>query len=652
MARSPTAAEKSLEINSTYNSTSILTVDGRYRVTTASPNEIWLSGCSTTTGTDAIIYWLTRIDYGATSSTNIFNAGTYDSRTFNTNSNRPLYGSNTSGDIYTTSTNLGQALNGGGSDVYYVYAANFDGSSWGSFEKCSFSNSVSGVSTSSFTVTWTNALRTVTISAGSSSTESIPANSSTNWQSAYDAVVLSSGDAGYALDLSLGGSAGQHDNVWYATPYTTNVNSSTNPQISSNVGRTYGASTNPSRLEDSSSSATNEVTSIPTEGYATSYRLWGRIYPGTTNPNTTDGKQYDGYYYNGGLFTACHPDTGVTVPSTTINITSSATQADVTVSGISSSDQNGFQWQYNGAASGTYGAGSVTPTSSNLPITTNLPAEGTSRVFGLFVKNFSTNSNSTALHSDWIDTGQTVTVSRQAAQDTVPDAPALSPQSRTGLQTSEVTSASWTTQGVSSGVQVQWQATGQGSPQLSADGSSGWATSLSRELGQTGYIRMTAANTNSATVTSSVVFAQQTTIKDDYSVTTAAAGTGSGQASQDGGGAQNYGLKIYKSNGQDVIIDGSSRIGAVIGTTTLSFQDAQTGPSSTGQDAFTSIDCSDENVTAIFTSSQHFDFFYPTVAITRRSSAQQGITVKVPNQLQQYSTTSNPSQVSVTLIRH
>ena len=658
MATDPSGSDIQLEINSTYNSSSILTVDGRFLVCTASPNEITLSGCSTATGGNAIIYFMTRVNYGSSTSTNIFNAGTYDSRTFNTNSNRALLGSNTSGDIYNYATKLGTAFNGGGSDIYYIYAVNLDSNFvWSNFVKCSFSNSVSGVSSTYFTVTWTNALRTITIAGGSSGTASIPANSSTNWQSAYGAVVLSSGDEGYALDFSLGGSAGTHNNVWYATPYTTNVTSTTNPfQSGSSVGRTYNSTTNPARLEDSTNSAANEVTSIPTEGYATSYRLWGRIYPGTSNPNLTDGMYYDGKYYNGGLFTACHPDTGVTVngssSTTTVNITSSATQADVTVAGIASSDQNGFQWRYNGAASGTYGAGSVTPTSQNLPITTNLPSAGTSRSFGLFVKNFSTNSNSTALHSDWIDTGKTVTVTRQAAQDTVPDAPVLNPQSRTGLQTSEITSASWTTQGVSSGVQVQWQATGQGSPQLSADGTSGWATSLSRELGQTGYIRMTAPNTNSATNTSSVVFAQQTSIKDDYSVTTESAQAGSGQASQGGGGAQTYGLKIYNSTGQSTIIDGSSRVGAVIGTTNLSFQESQTGPSSSGQTAFTTIDCSDENVTAIFTTSQHFDFFYPVVSITRRSSAQQGIVVKVPNQLQQYSTTTNPSQVYVTLIRH
>ena len=646
MATDPSGSDIQLEINSTNNSTSILTVDGRFLVCTASPNEIYISGCSTATGGNAIIYWLTRTNYGSSTSTNIFNAGTYDSRTFNTNSTRALLGSNTSGDIYNYATNLGTAFNGGGSDIYYIYAANLDSNfNWSNFVKCSFSNSVSGVSSNYLTVTWTNALRAITISGGSSSTDSIPANSSTNWDSTYDAVVLSSGDAGYALDFSLGGSAGQHDNVWYATPYTTNVSSTTNPfSAGSSVGRTYGQSTNPARLEDSSSSAANEVTSIPTEGYATSYRLWGRIYPGSSNPNLTNGKYFDGYYYNGGLFTACHPDTGVTVPTSTISITSSATQADVTVSGISSSDQNGFQWRYNGSASGTYGAGSVAPTSSNLPITTNLPAEGTSRVFGLFVKNFSTNSNSTALHSDWIDTGQTVTVSRQAAQDTTPDAPQLNPASYAGASTNTYYTSSWTTQGVSSGVQVQWQATGQGSPQLSADGSSGWATSLSREQGQTGYIRVYSASTQNTARTASVVFAQQTSIKGDLTVTTTSGGGSSG------GGSAQYGLAVYNSTGQTVIIDGSSRIGGLISTTNLSFTTAQSGAQSSGKHAFSGIDCQDDNKIGLMFRTDIFNQFYPAISLTRRSAAQQyGVTVKVQNSIP---SNQSPQSVDIWCFRY
>lgn len=433
MATNPSGSDIQLQINTTYNASNILTVDGAYRVPTASPNEIVISGCRTTTlDGGPVIYWLTTINYGTSTSTNIFTAGTYHSRTFVGGGARPLYGGNLSGDpsIVKSATNLGQALNGGGSDIYYVYAANLDSNGvWSNFVRCTFSNSVSGVSTNYFTVTWTDALRGVTISAGSSGTASIPANSSTNWRSSYDAIVLGAGDLGYAIDFTLSGS-GTHNNIWYATPYTVNVTRTTSPfQSGGSVGRTYGLSASTMRLENSSNSAANEVESIPSEGYAVSYRLWGRTWPGSTSTysgtnydgtfNVTDGREYDGYYYNGGLYTACRPDTNVTVngstTTATVNIGTSDTQANVTVGSISSSDQNGFQWRYNGSASGTYGAGSVSPTSTNLPIITNLPASGSSRVFNLYVKNFSTNSNTVPLHDNWIDTGKTVTVTRSVS---------------------------------------------------------------------------------------------------------------------------------------------------------------------------------------------------------------------------------------------
>lgn len=376
-------------------------------------------------------------------------------------------------------------------------------------------------------------------------------------------------------------------------------------------------------------------------GQGSGSRIWDRVYYRSTS------------YYN--AWQVYGTDDQVSISPTSFQITGAQSQSPSTQLQVAVSDTTGqhtfrFSLNTSGAIGSAAGITAVSGTSGQITLSNGnslFPGAGQDDQFYLWVKN---GADASAQYMP-TNTLRSVTIETQA-QDTTPNAPVLSPQSRTGLQTSEVTSASWTTQGVDSGVQVQWQATGQGSPQLSANGTSGWSTSLVREQGQTGYIRMTAAGTNSATLTSSVVFAQQTSIKDDYSVTTAAAGSGNQQASQDGGGAQNYGLKIFKSNGQDVIIDGSSRIGAVIGTTTLSFQNAQTGPSSTGQTAFTSVDCSDENVTAIFTSTQHFDPFYSVVQVTRRTSAQQGILVKVPFQLQQYSTTTNPSEVKVTLIRH
>ena len=566
MATDPSGSDIQLEINSTNNSTSILTVDGRFLVCTASPNEIYLSGCSTATGGNAIIYFMTRTNYGSSTSTNIFNAGTYDSRTFNTNATRALLGSNTSGDIYSSATNLGTAFNGGGSDIYYIYAVNLDASfNWSNFVRCTFSNSVSGVSSYYFTVTWTNALRTVTISGASSS---IPANSSTNWQSAYDAVVLSSGDAGYALDLNLSGTT-PHDNVWYATPYTTNVSSSTNPQISSNVGRTFGISTNPVRLEDSNNSAANEVTSIPTEGYATDYRLWGRIYPGTTNPNLTDGKYYDGYYYNGGLFTVCHPDTGVTVSPSTINITSSATQADVTVSDISSSDQNGFQWQYNGSASGTLGPGGITPTSATVSITTNLPAAGTSRVYGLFVKNYATNS-STPLHSDWIDTGQTVTVTRASSTNT-PDAFELGGPAtvNTGVTANSNTI---TISGLSA--TANYSFTNNSYTKVSKNGGAFSTSGGTVVNNDTLQVQITASSTSGVTrsTTLSVGSPART---DTYSVTSSSSGGGS-TGTGSSGGTGSYGLEVFDDDGTSLVLGSSQRYPTVLALQSISLSTSGT----------------------------------------------------------------------------
>lgn len=632
MATNPSGSDIQLEINSYNNNSGILSVNGRYAVCTTGTRQIRISGCSTATGGNAILYFMTRTNYGSSTSTNIFNAGNYDARTFNTNSTRQLLGSNTSGDIYNYATPLGTAFNGGGSDRYYIYAVNLDASfTWSNFVRCTFSNSISGVSSYYFTVTWTNAIRTVTISGA---TSNIPANSSTNWDSAYGAIVLSSGDAGYALDLSLSGSSGEHNNIWYATPYTTNVNSTTNPfSAGSDVGRTHGTSTNPGRLEPTSS--TNEVTSIPTEGHANSYRLWGRIYHSglglspSQNPYLTDGKYYDGYYYNGGIFTACHPDTGVTVPSGTISIASSATQADVTVSGISSSDQNGFQWRYNGAASGTSGAGSITPTSSNIPITTNLPAAGTSRTFGLFVKNFSTNSNSTALHSDWIDTGKTVTVSRQASSSYSVSA------SSSSINEGQSVTFTVTTTNVANNTTVNYTISGI----VAADISAGSLTGTLTIANNTASTSITLDNDTLTEGSETATFTLAATDSEDAatgspstSVTIADTSTqpgGGSSASLSGGVGSAYGLQIKNQAGTQTILDDTSRIGSSLASGSITFTNSNTSGT-----LFSGFNCSSVATTGFIVSWTGNAWAAPTITrstngitVTRTGAANGTVTV-------------------------
>jgi len=572
VATNPSGSDIQLQINTTYNASNILTVDGAYRVPTASPNEIVISGCRTTTlDGGPVIYWLTTINYNSSTTTNIFNAGTYHSRTFVGGGARPLYGGNLSGDpsIVKSATNLGQALNGGGSDFYYVYAANLDSNGvWSNFVRCTFSNSVSGVFSYYFRVTWTNALRSVTISPASSS---IPTNSSTNWRSSYDAIVLDSGDLGYALDLTLSGS-GTHNNIWYATPYTTNVNSTATPfSAGGSVGRTFGLSASTMRLENSSNSAANEVENIPSEGYAVSYRLWGRTWPGSTSTysgtnydgtfNVTDGREYDGYYYNGGLYTACRPDTNVTVngsSSTTVNIGTSDTQANVTVAGISFSDQNGFQWRYNGLSAGTYGAGSVSPSSTNLPIISRLPSSGSSRVFNLYVKNFSTNSNTVPLHDNWIDTGKTVTVTRASATNT----PTAFDLGGPATVNTGVTANSNTITISGLNATANYSFTNNSYTKVSKNG--GAFSTSGGTVVNTDTLQVQITASSSSGVTRSTTLSVGSPARTDtYSVTSSSSSggpTGSGSS----GGTGSYGLEVFDDDGTSLVLGSSYRYPTVL----------------------------------------------------------------------------------------
>jgi len=238
-------------------------------------------------------------------------------------------------------------------------------------------------------------------------------------------------------------------------------------------------------------------------------------------------------------------------------------------------------------------------------------------------------------------TGETIRVNTQG--DTTPDAPVLTPTSYAGASTNTYYTAGWTTQGVSSGVQVPWQAAGQGSPQLSANGTS-WSTSLQRTQGQTGYIRVLSSSSQNVTRTGTVRFAQQTSIDADLSVTTTAGGGEAG-----GGGSGNYGLAVYNSTGQSVIIDESSRIGNLLNTTTVSFQSGQTGTNSSGRHAFSGVNCQDDNKIAVIYRSDIFSQFQPVCQITRRSASQQyGITVKVPFEIPAQ---QSPQSVDLWLLR-
>ena len=75
----------------------------------------------------------------------------------------------------------------------------------------------------------------------------------------------------------------------------------------------------------------------------------------------------------------------------------------------------------------------------------------------------------------WVNTGDSFTITRSNA-DTTPSAPVLNPTSYSVAATGTYYTAGWTTQGVSSGVQVPWQGV---NAQLSTNGST-WSASIQR----------------------------------------------------------------------------------------------------------------------------------------------------------------------------
>tara|TARA_Y100000385_G_scaffold273338_1_gene315146 strand:+ start:40 stop:1986 length:1947 start_codon:yes stop_codon:yes gene_type:complete len=630
MARNPTTAETQLEINSTYNSSNILTVDGRYRVATASVDQITLSGCGTGTGNNTAIYFMTRTWYGYNTSTNIFN-GSWDSRTFTTSSNRPLYQLNDNLNIYSTATNFGQAFNNGGSDYYYVYVAIIDSNGFGNFYLCSFTNSVSGVSSNYLTVTWNTAILTPTLQSGNTYYGNFSTSNTANTLESGNKVVLERNDTGYALDVNVGST--YSDIIYYATTYNSTTTAGVSSPFGTNVGRTFGFGGNASvsRLEPSTS--TNRVTSLPTEGYYQLYRLWGRIYPGSSNPNTSNGKQYDGLYYQKGVtYTVYHPDTGVTVPSSTINIGASDTQANITVSNISSSDQNGYQWRYLGNSAGTRGAGSITPTSATIPIISRLPSAGTSRVYNLYVKMYSTNSNSTTLHTNWVDTGKTVTVSRPAASSYSVSA------SPTSVNEGQSTTWTITYSNISSARTVNYTIGGINSSDLSSGSVSGsisigsgsstrtvsvtFANDVATEGSETATLQL---NSTDSAGTSTGSPSASVTIAD-----TSNQGGSSGSSGTIGGGAtENYGLKVSNVAGTSTIINNNSRVGTFIGAASITLSSTiVSGSLFTNSSNGGSVACSDNTTIGLTTQWTGSPWLHPD--ISRNASTGLSITRSSP----------------------
>lgn len=452
-------------------------------------------------------------------------------------------------------------------------------------------------------------------------------------------------------------------NIYYLSKF----NQSSRTQMTSATGgvaRTYNQ--NATRQWGNLTSSSSSVLLTFPSGFREAYYIYTRTTGDITGADVTDATSiaqntnriWDGYYYRSNSVYSAFSHTEV---DDQINVSSNsgfsiqASQGQNTSTqfqiGLANVGQAGGQHTYafftsNTSSSGqTHGVTTVASTAANTP---NIQIT-LSNANGAFPDVPNTNEQFYIWAKHPQDSSQTYFFTGQSVQlnvaDSVPDNPVLSPSLQQGVQTNTTFTSTWTTLGVAAGVQVQWQATGQGSPQLSTDNVN-WSTSISRELQQQAYLRMTSSSSTSTSLISSVVFAQQTSVKSDFTVTTTAA---SGGGSLGGGSTQNYGLEIYESGGQTIIIDGSSRIGGAIASDSIQFTTAQSGSGSTGQHVFSGINCQDDNKFGIMFRTDMFNQFFPAVQLTRRTAAQQyGVTVRAQNSVP---SNQSPQSVDIWLFR-
>lgn len=449
-------------------------------------------------------------------------------------------------------------------------------------------------------------------------------------------------------------------NIYYLSKF----NQSSRTQMTSpngGIARTYNQ--NATRQWGNLTSSSSSVLNTFLSGHFDAYYIYTRTTGDITGADVTDATSiaqnanriWDGNYYRSNSVYSSFRHTEV---DDQINVSSNsgfsiqASQGQNTSTqfqiGLANVGQAGGQHTYafftsNTSSSGqTHGVTTVASTAANTP---NIQIT-LSNANGAFPDVPNTNEQFYIWAKHPQDTSQTYFFTGQSVQinvaDNVPDNPVLSPSIRSGAQANTTYTSTWTTLGVGAGVQVQWQATGQGSPQLSTDNVN-WSTSISRELQQQAYLRMTSGSAGT-TRTADVVYAQDTSVKDTLSISTSAGG-----GSQGGGSAQNYGLEIYESGGQTVIIDGSSRIGGAIATQSIQFTTAQSGSGSTGQHVFSGIDCQDDNKFGIMFRTDMFNQFNPAVQLTRRTAAQQyGVTVRAQNAVP---SNQSPQSVDIWLFR-
>jgi len=289
-------------------------------------------------------------------------------------------------------------------------------------------------------------------------------------------------------------------------------------------------------------------TTTPTTGWTTSpnftvyrgrrHHFWARR--SSTLVDRTDTNIYVPYIYGGGAFT---------ITPSNVDVTSSTSSATFTInytSGTNLSSNHIIDLIVDTIATtiilgSRTGEGTITVNSS----TTGWPSQGnTTSFYGWTRLPTSLGGNNTRYQN-------TSTLSTINFPDTDPSNPVLRKAdgtysiSETGASTSTYYYRKFDTEGISSGTNVTWTASGDGRLSTSQYGT--YSTTVTRQLNQTAWLRLQSSANAGTTKTSTV---STTGASATFTLTTAGSGgsTGSGD-----GGTADYGLVVNNGNGDEIL---------------------------------------------------------------------------------------------------
>jgi len=290
-------------------------------------------------------------------------------------------------------------------------------------------------------------------------------------------------------------------------------------------------------------STTTPTTGWSTSPYVTVYRgrrhhFWARR--SSTLVDRTDVNVYVPYIYGGGAFTISPSNRDVTSSDTSTTFDISYT------SGSNLSSNHIIDLIVDTTATtiilgSRTGEGTITVNSS----TTGWPSQGyTTSFYGWTRLPTSLGGNNTRYQN-------TSTLSTINFPDTDPSNPVLRKAdgtysiSETGASTSTYYYRKFDTEGISSGTNVTWTASGDGRLSTSQYGT--YSTTVTRQLNQTAWLRLQSSANAGTTKTSTV---STTGASATFTLTTAGSGgsTGSGD-----GGTADYGLVVNNGNGDEIL---------------------------------------------------------------------------------------------------